>query len=77
MITATADKEGRVVRIGTADETLPAGAVELPFLPEEPAAEPGTVMAPWLEDGALVWKAEPMELENPANVSISPNSWTR
>lgn len=59
MITVTADKSGRVLRIGAADETLPPGAVEVPEIPEEPIPKPGTVVVPWLEAGRLVWKTQP------------------
>lgn len=65
MITVTADPAtGRVLRIGTADATLPPGAVEIPAIPPEPAPEPGTVVVPWLEAGALVWKTQPAPEES-------------
>lgn len=64
MITVTADNTGRVLRIGAADETLPPGAVEVPEIPDEPIPEPGTVVVPWLEGGALTWKTQPAPEES-------------
>ena len=61
MITVLADPDtGRVLRIGTADATIPPGAVEVPSLPPEPTPEPGHTVSPFLADGALVWRQEPL-----------------
>lgn len=61
MITVLADPDtGRVLRIGTADATIPPGAVEVPSLPIEPTPEPGHAVSPFLADGALVWRQEPL-----------------
>lgn len=56
MITITPNKDGRVIRVGYADATLPKGAIEVARIPTEPTLAEGKACELYYEKGALVWR---------------------
>lgn len=74
MITITPSKDGRVMRVGYADKTLPKGAIEVAEIPTEPTLDEGKDCELWWDGKALEWRifdAPPMpepipEPEEPA-----------
>ena len=56
MLTITHDKDGRVMRVGYRDETLPKGAIEVGAIPQEPTLEEGKACELYYKNGAFVWR---------------------
>lgn len=56
MITITPSKDGRVMRVGYADATLPKGAIEVAEIPQEPTLEEGKACALYWTGKALEWR---------------------
>jgi hypothetical protein len=84
MLTITHDKDGRVMRVGYRDATLPKGAIEVAEIPQEPTLEEGKACELWWTGTALEWRIydappppepepipEPEEPKPPTNEEIS------
>lgn len=56
MLTITHDKDGRVMRIGYADTTLPKGAIEVGAIPAEPTLDDGKACELYWNGKALEWR---------------------
>lgn len=68
MLTITPSKDGRVMRVGYRDETLPKGAIEVGAIPAEPTLEEGKACELWWNGKALEWRifdAPPPPQEEP------------
>ena len=62
MITITSNADGRVMRIGYRDETLPKGAIEVDAIPQEPMLAEGKACELIWDGKALSWRVYDVEL---------------
>lgn len=68
MITITPSKDGRVMRVGYADATLPKGAIEVAEIPSAPTLDEGKACELFWNGKALEWRifdAPPMPEPEP------------
>jgi hypothetical protein len=56
MITITPNADGRVMRVGYRDETLPKGAIEVAEIPQDPTLEEGKACELYWTGKALEWR---------------------
>lgn len=56
MLTITPNADGRVMRVGYRDETLPKGAIEVGAIPTEPTLDDGKACELWWDGKALEWR---------------------
>ena len=56
MITITPNYDGRVMRIGYRDTTLPKGAIEVKEIPQEPTLDEGKACELYWNGKALEWR---------------------
>ena len=62
MITITPSKDGRVMRVGYADATLPKGAIEVAEIPAEPTLDEGKACELVWDGKALAWRIYDVDL---------------
>lgn len=76
MITATI-KDGRVMRVGYNDATLPKGAIEVGAIPQEPTLEEGKACELVWDGKALAWRVYDVELPTEPTEPTEPQPPTR